>query len=278
MKSIPRLDVADHARSTAEAWEALRHKVMEILSRAPYACVVRGIGFHTLSDTDRSELVRRTASLFGEVSDNNRFDEESGSFIDEVKPTEPGGTDVTFTLGACEAHSDESSKPFPEDVVMLWCVTPADDGGTSLVWPASELAAYIGDQPDGEDALRVLREPVFLFGGKLRNPPRILQAPVLFGDDGIRFRLGSMEDALEVTGRELTKTQHRALGSLIEALDSVEPYISDLRSGDLLVTLNRRTLHGRTNFTDQKRLLLRTRCFNKEVSNSDRDQASWLIS
>jgi Taurine catabolism dioxygenase TauD, TfdA family len=259
-----------------ETWKSCSKQVFDLLSSSPHACVVRNAGFAGLPAPQRGEYVKAIAHLFGEISDNNRFSARSNVFVDEVKPTEPGSRDVTFTLGACEAHSDESSKLVPEDIVILWCVRPARDGGASCVWPASDLEAFVRARPGGQELVAVLREPGFPFGGRLRNPPRVLRAPILFGTDGIRFRLGSLRDGLEVTGQELAGPHKQALAEMIQAIEAIDPFCNALEADDLLIMLNRRVLHSRTDFTDRDRLLLRTRCFNDTVSNRAQDNARWL--
>lgn len=267
---------SDPAGLVPETWESCSKQVFDLLAISPHACVVRNAGFAWLPLSWRGEYVKAVARLFGTISDNNRFSAHSNVFVDEVKPTDPGGKDVTFTLGACEAHSDESSKLVPEDIVLLSCVRPARDGGASCVWPASDLEAFVRARPGGRDLVEVLREPSFPFGGRLRNPPRVLRAPILFGADGIRFRLGSLEDGLEVTGQELAGPRKQALAELMHAIEAIDPFRNALEADDLLIMLNRRVLHSRTDFTDRDRLLLRTRCFNDAVSNRAQDNARWL--
>ncbi|OEJ22856.1 hypothetical protein AR457_37055 [Streptomyces agglomeratus] len=255
---------------------AVREVLSDALRIAPYGCVLRGSGFLDVPGAQRTSWVKELTELMGSVSDSNRFDERSGVFVDEVAPVEPASKDVTFALGACEAHSDESSKIQPEDIVFLWCVRPAEHGGESLLWPVEELVEDISVQPGGTEALETLRGPDFLFGGRLRNPPRVLRGPVLFGTNGIRFRLGSLLDAQDVSGMPMSDAQASAVGQLTAAVRRVRPYRAALDAGDVLVFMNRKTLHARSDFTDRDRLLLRTRCFSPDLSNSDEDSAGWL--
>jgi Taurine catabolism dioxygenase TauD, TfdA family len=259
-----------------EAFRRFAAEAIDHMGRSPFACVLRDTGFLEVPADRRDAYVRALTALFGTISDSNRFDDQSGTFVDAVAPTEPTSTDPTFTLGACEAHADESSKPNPEDVVLLWCVHQAEDGGESLLWPTDDLRATIAAGEDGDTHLRMLLEPDFLFGGKLRNPPRVLRAPVFFGTDGVRFRLGSLQDAREVVGSPFPPAQREALTRLVDAVAETDPYRYRLADGEVLVMMNRRALHARGDFTDRSRLLLRTRCFNQELSNSGLDNAEWM--
>jgi hypothetical protein len=254
---------------------ALAEDVLAALAIPPAACVVRGTRFDELPGELAKSYVAALAELFGKVSDGNVDSEHSGVFADEVRPSDPGSKDVTYQMGACEAHADESSKVRPEDVVALWCLRPAAWGGDSLLWTAADLATEISGVEGGDKLVRTLRTADFYFGGKLRQPPRLVRAPILFGADGIRFRLGSIMDAAEVAGRPLTDAQEAALKALIRATETVDPYRYALRAGDALIWMNRKAIHSRSDFDDTSRLLLRTRCFNERLSNSDDDEAEW---
>jgi hypothetical protein len=253
----------------------LREQVLAELVK-PAGCVLRGTGYLGLPGEQIKPYVAELAALFGEVSDSNVVSERSGTFVDEVVPSDPTSKDVTFQFGAIEAHADESSKVRPEDVVVLWCDRPAEWGGDSLLWPAEQLMDNIAAQPDGDALIDVLRTPNFLFGGKLRKPPRLVKAPIFFGENGVRFRMGSLMDAAEVAERPLTEDQQRGIRALVSATETVPPVTLRLEAGDALVWLNRRGLHSRTDFTDRRRLLYRTRCYHDELSISGADQAEWL--
>jgi hypothetical protein len=251
--------------------------VLNALSCPLHACIVRSTHLVDLKDPDlMRSYVTALTSFFGRVSDNNRFSEQSGVFVDMVQPTDPRGQDLTFRLGQCEPHSDESSKRLPEDIVILWCVRPADSGGASKIWTSTLLQAEMRLHQAGDQFLKILYEPEFLFGGRLRVPRRVLKAPILFGVDGIRFRLGTILDGHDVSRRPLLLRQQQALRALLAAIHEVEPCEYTLQPGEALFILNRRTLHARTSFSDCQRLLLRTRCFCDEISNSNFDQAQWL--
>lgn len=255
----------------------LGERALSLLARPPHLCVLRGTRFTQLSEGSRRVYIAALSSLLGHVSDDNRFSSRSGVVADEVRPLEPSGSDVTYTLGACEIHSDESSKPRPEDIVALWCVRPAEAGGASLVWSMRDVQARLAASSNGPGLLDLLRSHCFPFGGKLRQPPRVLLAPILFGEDGVRFRLGAIRDAFEVLRREPAPLERAALESFLAALAQAPAYEYRLESGEALLVMNRRTLHSRTDFSDTARLLLRTRCFNDRLSNSHQDtRVTWL--
>ncbi|NYH77511.1 hypothetical protein FHR84_000825 [Actinopolyspora biskrensis] len=254
----------------------LKERVVAQLSSDMPICVLRGTGYLDVGGEDRKPYLAELAALLGYVSDSNVVDERSGTFVDEVRPSDPGSKDVTFQLGACEAHADESSKLVPEDVVGLWCARPAAEGGSNLVWLTGDLVENIAAQPNGPELVETLRQPDFMFGGKLRQPPKVVRAPIFFGQDGVRFRLGSLQDAIEVTERPLSEKQEAALKALISATQTATPLEYNLDAGEALVWMNRKALHSRTDFDDRSRLLYRTRCFNDALSNTRDDRSEWL--
>ena len=214
--------------------------------------------------------------LLGDLSHSNVSDDKSGKVVELVRPLQNEGRDVTYTLGACEPHADESSKPAPEDVACLWCVKQARWGGATVIWPSRKLMSVIASMRDGDVLLRLLRTKRFPFGGKLRQPPRDLMSPILFGEDGIRFRLGTIEDAFAVLKQEPDSEQSLALHALLGAIRSTTPFGWRLVPGEALIVLNRRVLHAREDFDDTERCLIRTRLYNPRLSNSPCERGvSW---
>jgi hypothetical protein len=268
----------DAARSVLMSNAGLRSaaaRVRVALASRGRCCVLDGTGFLDLDVSLRNTYIEALSSLFGDVSDDNRFDTRSRVFVDEVVPTDPRGSDVTYQIGACEPHSDESSKPRPEDVVMLWCVRPANSGGQCLVWPVADLLDSIATDGDTH-AIAMLRRPEYVFGGRLRQPPRVIRAPVLFGKDGIRFRRGAIDDACAAIRQPLSGAHHEALDVLTAAIRRTQPFVCRLRAGQVLVVANRHVLHARDHFDDEARRLLRTRCHDDALSLHREDAWEWL--
>jgi hypothetical protein len=250
--------------------------VEKCLVGGPHSCVLRGSGFETVPGSQHTNYTAALSLLLGDLSHSNVKDDRSGKVVEFVSPLQKEGRDVTYTLGACEPHADESSKPAPEDIACLWCVRQARWGGATVVWPVRQLIRVIADMPEGDVLLGLLRTKRFPFGGKLRQPPRVLMAPVLFGEDGIRFRLGTIEDAFVVLKLGPDPEQTRALQALIGAIRSTTPSGWRLNPGEALIVLNRRVLHAREDFDDTERCLIRTRLYNPRLSNSPSEQwVSW---
>ncbi len=266
-----------NARALAEGFDEvaqLREAVIRALRRAEHFCILRGIDVTGLSLDDTKLLMTTLMATVCDVSDNTAYATHSGSFADEVRPSDKPTTDPTYQFDT-EVHADESSKLHPEDLVALFAVRPASDGGDSLLWPMQDVVAEIRAR-HGDEMVGYLRTHRFPFGGILRQPPRILRAPILFAEDGVRFRLGGIMDAFQVLQQTPTQEEESALIALIEAVRQVRPYQFSVGSGDGVIMLNRQTLHSRTVFRDPQRLLLRIRGYNPDLSVTDRDSsAGW---
>lgn len=262
--------------STVAPFDELEYAAHTSLAGDFPAFVLRGTRFMDVPDDHRRQYISALSSLFGSPSDSNVDSDRSGTYVDAVVPSDPSSRDVTVQLGECEAHADESSKLQPEDVVALWCARPASDGGgESELWPTTSIRAWILERY-GEHVVEDLRRPQFHFGGKLRQPPRVLRAPILFGEEGVRFRRGTLEDAIDVLSEKPGEHLVRAIDAVSSSTNELEPFRYAMSAGDAVVWMNRKFLHARTDFTDTERLLYRTRCYNEALSNSNDDTAEWV--
>jgi hypothetical protein len=253
---------------------AFRDEVRATLARPQHFCVLRGIETNHLSLDDAKLLLTTLIATICNVSDNTAYAEHSGSFSDEVRPSQQLTSDPTYQFDT-EVHADESSKLTPEDIVALWAIQPAADGGDSQLWAMSDITDCIASDY-GPRTLRFLKAHRFPFGGILRKPPRIVRAPILFGADGVRFRLGGIMDAFQVLGQTPTPEEEAALLAVRAAIRKVPPYQFKVGAGQGVIMLNRQTLHSRTRFRDPKRLLLRIRGFSDAFSVSRQDSlADW---
>ncbi|MET7483856.1 TauD/TfdA family dioxygenase [Streptomyces sp. NPDC005538] len=216
----------------AEARRSLRARGWAYLTEA---------GFTDGTVVDRRRLLD-LARCFGTPSDH-----DAGAAVWPVRARRSGTAD-TFSLrtGPAPLHTDAAYSPQPEDVVCLFTVRPAADGGHSRLLPARE--AILG-LPGG--TLAELRSPVWRWStpGVFRTPERrVAGYPVLEGADRMRWR----SDNLLSAGRcrdffAAHVERHPAVVELPSLPDSV------------LIVDNRTVLHGRTAFDDPDRLLYRVR-------------------
>ncbi|MFC6082589.1 TauD/TfdA family dioxygenase [Sphaerisporangium aureirubrum] len=197
------------------------------------------------------EGVLRIATGFGRPSSR-----DGGREIWTVTPrtTRPGAT-FSIRAGGAGFHTDAQYHSRPEDVVCLFVVRPAADGGDTMLLTARDVVATLGRDPAGEVALERLAQPVWtwtppdVFTGKAAAavPPM----PVLPGDGTVRWRrdnLGPLRPPHAHAATVLESGLRRAPATRLRQ-----------HPGDVIVIDNHRTLHGRTPFADPERRLLRVR-------------------
>jgi len=271
---LHRLEVQANVRAQITAalpqWASCAEAVLAKLASPPHFCVLQGLPWIDLPPDTYHATLAALMTLVGEVSDDNSYDANSGLLAEDVRPTNPASRDVTFRF-ECEVHSDESSKPHPEDIVALWSVRPAKVGGASLIWDMADIIATLRSQKNGPRHESILRSRRYPFGGKLRQPPRVLLATILFGNAGVRFRLGAIKDAFDVLGDRPDLEEKAALSALVSTIDRTPPYRFMLSKGQAVFAMNRMTLHSRETFSDAGRWLIKVRANNPQLSNSKED-------
>ncbi|GAB1824239.1 TauD/TfdA family dioxygenase [Herbidospora sp. RD11066] len=191
------------------------------------------------------------AARFGRPSSR-----DGGRAVWEVRPRPLGGT-FSQRSGPVPLHTDAQYHPDPEDVVCLFAIRPAADGGHSLLLTADEAVTALRRHPGAAATEAALRRPqwswitpaAFSGGEKARrgSPP----VPVLSGTS-LRWRPDNL-----VPGSD------PAAATFTEVLAEAGPAEVRLAPGDVLVLDNHRTLHGRTAFADPERLMLRVRVWSR---------------
>ncbi|WP_106239236.1 TauD/TfdA family dioxygenase [Nonomuraea fuscirosea] len=178
----------------------------------------------------------------------------------EIWPVRPSRTDAAATLseraGAVDFHTDAAYRSRPEDLVCLFVVRPAADGGLTLLLDAATVDAELRRHALGERVLAALGEPRWgwrvpeaFSGGPADVSPR---AAVMPGDGTVRWRGDNLVG--------LTPEQRKVatwFGSLLKVVPGAVRL--EHRPGDVIVIDNHRVMHGRTSFQDAARLLLRVR-------------------
>lgn len=171
------------------------------------------------------------------------------------------GRDATFSLRAGKAgmHTDSAYHRVPEPLFLLHCVRAADDGGDSLLVHIDDVVAEICAKPEGAAVLRTLREPLWRW-----RPPAEYSAvgstpaaPIIAGTT-VRWR-----------GDNLVIPQGETYMQAVRVFDMAAELAAlsvrfRLRPGWTLIVDNLRVMHGRTPFSDRRRLLLRVRLWPRK--------------
>lgn len=211
--------------------------------------VLRGLPLlsHGQADEDR---IMELVSMFGTPSTR-----DGGRTMWPVTPRTNRG-DATFSVrsGAASLHTDSQYRRNPEDVVCLFVVRPAADGGHTLLLRTADAVAAVEQHPRGRQILKTLVEPRWAWKTPDVFPAEpSFQAAVLAEDGRIRWRFDNLAPTLDA--------QQILAAAVFQACIETTTTVRQLRlgSGDLVIVDNRHTLHGRTSFQDPRRLLLRVR-------------------
>lgn len=176
-------------------------------------------------------------------------------------PIAPRADSGTFSLTSHEArlHTDAQYHDRPEPAFLLFCVVPASCGGGAnrLLRSADVVDGLATSEVLTDEDVARLREDLWSW-----EVPTVFQTPatqaispphaVLGTGNTVRWR----SDNLRPGDEEQAATAQHFL-DYVEGHPAVETV--SLGAGDVLYCDNRRALHGRTAFEDQRRLLYRTR-------------------
>ena len=165
-----------------------------------------------------------------------------------------------------ELHTDSQYSAHPEDMFNLLCMVKADcGGGESYLLSLEKVLNALQDLPNGAEFIEVLSTTEFPFivpnVFKRRDDEKFeFNFGPILRDNEIRFRIDTFEKAVAHDPSLCTSDQYAAYRALKKiALDKSLITAFHLEPGDLIGVNNKTMLHGRSQFIDQKRHLLRIR-------------------
>ncbi|MFB7260573.1 TauD/TfdA family dioxygenase [Streptomyces nojiriensis] len=187
-------------------------------------------------------------------------------------PDEGVGSDLSRTTAAFPLHTDSTFLRAPHEIIALGCVEADPEGGDSLFLTAQTLSDAMVEHA-GTQISNALRDPVFPF--HLRDPlhgtgvqlvPLIEDTPA---GPTARYRRDVLERLMPTYGSACEAIHHDALKLLAEVLDDMSLCQRfKLQPGDLLITHNLRSVHGRTPIRPgSKRRLQRIKGYEPEAYN-----------
>lgn len=175
----------------------------------------------------------------------------------------------TFSQHAGEAglHTDSQYRQIPEEAFALFTVSQAScGGGDSWILHHDDIVDALLSMPDGEKHYNLLKTtPVpfavpSIFNTDETNDGHIevILAPI-FESDTIRYRKDTLAAGLKQHPIE-NESVLQALEALEKAIhENPNTTILNAHNGSCFFIDNKRTLHGRSEFSDTKRLMLRCR-------------------
>lgn len=220
---------------------------------------LRDFGFVIVKDGPRgqgkensSKEIEQVAGLLGELAD---------AAYGKVFELTPKLKDLTLgnTTHPVPPHTDESYLHTPTGILILYCVTPAEDGGETVLVDGFNLAETL--RKENPDAFRLLATQPQDFhrvvpdeGIDQRTRAKVL----VLDEDGevVGFRFHTRTNAPLDAPVRMVKPIHAANFALSELmLDENNHAQFKLEAGDAVMFDNHRVMHSRLGFSDPNRYL-----------------------
>lgn len=162
---------------------------------------------------------------------------------------EPGSRYAALTTGAVPYHNDHLYFYKLPQFLLLFCDSPADEGGDTLIVRGDEALRTMS--PGLRERLAGLRVRVRM--GDCQVTRSLIATHPIDGAPVLLFADTASDDVciLEVGGRPMEGELLEALRSLLASLDARR---HRWRAGDLLLIDNLRTMHARTAYAGPRRL------------------------
>jgi alpha-ketoglutarate-dependent taurine dioxygenase len=265
-------NVVQHAApQLLELAEAIRG----IVATSAGAVLVKGLGFERTAavngDAVRDALVLALTSAIGEPTDHCA--DKRVMWPVHSRPV-AAGNQATFSesLGEAPLHTDSAFSRHPERYNALYVVRQSRcGGGQTVVVNGPRFLRDFAKTSRGADCIRFLRESDYAFRvpDAFFTGQRIITGKILAEEPMIRFRHDCIERGFDLRPDLATK-EHRFNYSLFR--DAAEAHASRteflMADGEMIVYDNTRLLHGRTDFQDPVRHLVRIRMHERKPAEA----------
>ena len=254
--------VRDSAPQLLELAEAIRR----IVATSVGAVVVEGLGFERAAalhgNIVRDALVLALTSAIGEPTDHCADMRVMWPIMSRAVAA---GKQATFSesLGEAPLHTDSAFACQPERYNALYVVRQSRcGGGQTAVVNGPRFLHDFAKTAQGADCIRFMRDmdypfrvPDAFFVGQT-----VIAAKILAEDPILRFRHDCIERGFALRP-DLATDRHRFYYALfrnaVEAHSSRTEFL--MSNGDMIVYDNTRLLHGRIDYGDPERYLIRVR-------------------
>lgn len=250
---------------------SLRYLQRYIAGAEARGLAITGLGLAGLEEAPRNAVLYAIALSLGFPTSTDQRTQRVAWDIRARPGSAQKSSFVTFSerVGSADMHTDSSFYPMPEEQFLLYVVTAARcGGGASLLIGVDDIYAELQRTEAGRAACALLFETPLPFRvpsvyAASDEQVEIEMAPV-FERHGaqltMRWRYDSLLKGLAARPTLDTPAVRSALELLHEVIEQRAPRFSQQLPDDtLLWANNRRSLHGRADYTDPARHLIRIR-------------------
>jgi len=226
--------------------------------------ILKGYPFTKYGKAIGKILLIALAGIFGQPTPTDIRDKK---VIWDVKARDIEEYTTTFSENAVKAtlHTDTQYKMHPERYVLLAVIRKAISGGDTLLLDGKKILKQLKRTKRGRACLKILQKNKFPFRvptvytkKRKEDNPEVIWCPVISKRPLLRFRKDTIMRGFACT-MENEEMQR--------AVEYFEQYCNRhkevrkvlLQRGEIIIMKNDEMLHGRTEFKDKKRHLLRIR-------------------
>lgn len=247
------------------------------------AVAISNLGLKGLAEAERNAALYALAMIKGYPTSTDQRTRRVAWDIKAGERTSQESRFVTFSerVGKADMHTDSSFYPMPEEYFVLYTVSAARcHGGQSLIVDVEDIYQELQKTEAGRAAYKLLRDTAVPF----RVPsvyaakddcveyfmaPVFVEKGVAEGGLTIRWRFDSILKGLAARPDLSTPELMSALELVNDIVEvQVSRFSEWLDDDTFLLTDNHRTLHGRADYEDEKRHLIRIRI--SHVPNAQR--------
>ncbi|KQQ35961.1 hypothetical protein ASF61_07005 [Duganella sp. Leaf126] len=241
---------------------------------------ITGLGLAGLAEAERNALLYAISLSLGYPTSTDQRTQRVAWDIRARPGSAQKSSFVTFSerVGSADMHTDSSFYPMPEEQFLLYVVTAAAcGGGASLLIGVDDIYAELQRTEAGRAAFTLLSDTALPFRvpsvyAASDDQVEIEMAPVFErrGDTlTMRWRHDSLIKGLAARPAIDTPDVGAALALLNEVIEQRAPrFCQQLPDDTLLWVDNRRALHGRADYSDPARHLIRIRI--SDMPNAER--------
>ena len=267
--------------------EALRRKLLAIptlqrladaiAGRQARGLAITGLGLGELDEARRNAALYAIALTQGYPTSTDQrtrrvaWDVRARRNAGAADPAQARFVTFSERVGNADMHTDSSFYPMPEEQFMLYVVNAARcNGGASLLIDIEDIVAELNKTAEGRAAYQLLctqpvpfRVPSVYAASEQQLEYHLAPVFTLEGGLAMRWRYDSIVKGLAARPDLASPQLAAALELLNDIIEQRAPRFDRCLPDDTLLWAdNHRTLHGRANYTDPERHLIRIRISN----------------